>query len=114
MTDPIAYAAERLKDPNAFPRAGGAFYACFNSTAADQRAGYAAVRKHCGEAAVKRLKRVNKTGLLAMFNVPPTAESRLLVCTIADRVESRFVANDKWMFGEPVDAAVADAKRGAE
>ena len=44
---------------------------------------------------------MNKTGLLEMFNVPPTPETELFANEITKRAESRFENEDKWMFDEP-------------
>lgn len=84
-----------------YPRSGGIFYACFNSIDSDKRSARKAVIAKLGEEAWKRIKRVNKTGLLAMFNVPPTPETELFANEIAKRAESRFENEDKWMFDEP-------------
>lgn len=84
-----------------YPQAGGIFYACFNSRDDELAIARKAVIKEFGIGAWSRIKRINKTGLLAMFHIDPTPETKFFAERIAEQVEARAVRDGWWMFGKP-------------
>lgn len=81
---------------NKYPRAGGVFYACFNSRTSDQLAGRKAVIETFGLEQWKDIVKINRNGLLSMFHVAPTPATELYANVIAERVERRYEKEDRW------------------
>lgn len=68
---------------------GNLFIAVFNCTKHGQRMGRKAVIERFGDAGWSKVREINKTGIMAMFNVMQTPETKLFAEVVADYAERK-------------------------
>ena len=76
------------RDPR-FKYFDGLKWAVFNCRESDKRKGRQAVLKKFGEAGWKKVLKINRTGIMAMFQVSPTPETQIYADTVGVAAEAR-------------------------
>ena len=72
---------------NAYPLFGCVMVAVFNSTAGGKRLGRHAVLRQFGQAGWQQVLDRTKTGIMELFEHPPTAATRLYAETVGQHAE---------------------------
>lgn len=76
------------RDPR-FKYFDGLTWAVFNCRESDKRKGRKAVLEKFGVAGWKKVLKINRTGIMAMFQVSPTPETQLYADTVGVAAEAR-------------------------
>lgn len=76
------------RDPR-FKFFDGLIWAVFNCRESDKRKGRKAVLDKFGVSGWKKVLKINRTGIMAMFKVPPTPETQLYADTVGVAAEAR-------------------------